>query len=245
MRFVLRIISLFFLVIAVIAGVVDAIQSVAAGAPDFTLLGVAWFQFSPDTLNLAQAVVQRHLHPFVWDPVIQSMLLQAPGIRRIPGSLGVAADATSWPLPKREIKLSELEIVLNGLTADPDRHTRGDIEICFCSGQVQREDRHAQAGRGAARPAAIRSPPPTTHFVNGHGLEAGPYPEGTMEIADLRHGLLLGCRADLLEPARCAWVTAVRLCGRHDAEPDLPGGLSRALTGHNEVVHGRLSIPGR
>ena len=76
MRFVLRIISLFFLVIAVIAGVVDAIQSVAAGAPDFTLLGVAWFQFSPDTLNLAQAVVQRHLHPFVWDPVIQWVLLQ-------------------------------------------------------------------------------------------------------------------------------------------------------------------------
>ena len=76
MRFVLRFLSLVLLVVAVIAGVVDVIQSVAAGHPEFTALGLAWFEVSPDTLNAAQALVQRYVHPYLWDPVIQWVLLQ-------------------------------------------------------------------------------------------------------------------------------------------------------------------------
>lgn len=76
MRFIFRFLSLIFLVIAVIAGVVDAIQSVAGGSLELTLLGVGWYGLSPDTLNLSQAIIQRHLHPFLWDPVMQWVLLQ-------------------------------------------------------------------------------------------------------------------------------------------------------------------------
>lgn len=76
MRFLLRTISLLVLVLAVIAGVIDAIKSVAASRVELTPLGQIWFELSPDTLNLVQALVQRYLHPYIWDPVIQWILLQ-------------------------------------------------------------------------------------------------------------------------------------------------------------------------
>lgn len=76
MRFLLRFISLMFLVVAVITGVVDAIQTVAADRLNLTILGEAWYSFSSDSLNAAQAAVQRYVHPLLWDPVIQWVLLQ-------------------------------------------------------------------------------------------------------------------------------------------------------------------------
>ena len=48
------------------------------------------------------------------------------------------------------------------------------------------------------RPEPI--PTATTHFVNGRPLK-GPYPAG-LETADLRHGLLLGGRAQVLAGRR-------------------------------------------
>jgi len=38
------------------------------------VLGQLWFDLSPGSLNLAQAVVQRYIHPTLWDPVITSVL---------------------------------------------------------------------------------------------------------------------------------------------------------------------------
>ena len=38
-------------------------------------LGQLWFDISPSSLNLIQAVVQRYIHPFLWDPIIVSILL--------------------------------------------------------------------------------------------------------------------------------------------------------------------------
>jgi hypothetical protein len=75
MRFVLRFMSLALLVVAVIAGVVDAIQSVAAGRPEMTPLGLAWSEASPDTLELARTFVESRA-PYLWDPVIGWVLLQ-------------------------------------------------------------------------------------------------------------------------------------------------------------------------
>lgn len=37
--------------------------------------GELWFKASPDSLNLVQAVVQRHLHPALWDDVMRPLLL--------------------------------------------------------------------------------------------------------------------------------------------------------------------------
>jgi ABC-type Fe3+ transport system permease subunit len=38
-------------------------------------LGELWYQLNRSSLNLVQAVVQRYIHPFLWDPIIVSILL--------------------------------------------------------------------------------------------------------------------------------------------------------------------------
>ena len=78
LKAIFRMLSVVFLVLAVILLVIDVTRSIADSAIVLTPLGQVWFDWSPDTLNLSQAVVQRYLHPYVWDPIIQSVLL-APG----------------------------------------------------------------------------------------------------------------------------------------------------------------------
>lgn len=34
-----------------------------------------WFDLNRSSLNLVQAVVQRYIHPFLWDPIIVTILL--------------------------------------------------------------------------------------------------------------------------------------------------------------------------
>jgi hypothetical protein len=38
-------------------------------------VGQLWFDVNRSSLNLVQAVVQRYIHPFLWDPVIVTILL--------------------------------------------------------------------------------------------------------------------------------------------------------------------------
>jgi hypothetical protein len=38
-------------------------------------LGKLWYDLNRSSLNLVQAVVQRYIHPFLWDPLIVSILL--------------------------------------------------------------------------------------------------------------------------------------------------------------------------
>jgi hypothetical protein len=38
-------------------------------------LGQLWFDLSRSSLNLVQAVVQRYIHPYLWDPIIITILL--------------------------------------------------------------------------------------------------------------------------------------------------------------------------
>jgi hypothetical protein len=38
-------------------------------------LGQLWFDLNRSSLNLVQAVIQRYIHPFVWDPIVVTVLL--------------------------------------------------------------------------------------------------------------------------------------------------------------------------
>ena len=38
-------------------------------------LGQLWYQLNRSSLNLVQAVIQRYIHPFLWDPIIVTVLL--------------------------------------------------------------------------------------------------------------------------------------------------------------------------
>ncbi|MEZ5810145.1 MAG: hypothetical protein R3D45_01915 [Rhizobiaceae bacterium] len=77
-RFALRLLSMIALCVAVIMAVLDGARSIAASAVTLKPLGVSWYETSPDTLNLAQAVVQRYLSPVIWDPFMIWVLNQ-PG----------------------------------------------------------------------------------------------------------------------------------------------------------------------
>lgn len=106
LRFLSRFLGLWLLAGALVALVVDGAKTIAAGAVVTTPLGQLWFSVSPETLNGAQAGIQRNVHPLLWDPVIQSVLL-APSfvVFGILGALLMLAGRR-----KREVKLSELEI---------------------------------------------------------------------------------------------------------------------------------------
>ncbi|UUP17710.1 hypothetical protein [Nitratireductor thuwali] len=78
MRFVVRMLGMASLAVAIIMAVSDATRSIAAGEWIATPLGQSWYSVSPDTLNLAQATVQRYLLPALWDPVIV-FVLTLPG----------------------------------------------------------------------------------------------------------------------------------------------------------------------
>lgn len=75
-RFVLRTISLVALVVAVMAGTIDAIQSVSASEPVLTPLAVAWSTASPETIALVADTIMHKLHPYVWDPAAMWVLSQ-------------------------------------------------------------------------------------------------------------------------------------------------------------------------
>ena len=37
-------------------------------------LGEVWFRLAPESLNVSQAVIQRYVSPWLWDPAIQTVL---------------------------------------------------------------------------------------------------------------------------------------------------------------------------
>ena len=50
--------------------------------------GEVWFKLDNSSLNLVQAIVQRYLHPFLWDPLIVGILQWPPWATL--GGLGMA-----------------------------------------------------------------------------------------------------------------------------------------------------------
>ncbi len=77
-RFLLRLLAMIVLCVAVIMAVLDGARSVAASVVMLKPLGQSWYETSPETLNLAQALVQRYLLPAIWDPFLIWVLNQ-PG----------------------------------------------------------------------------------------------------------------------------------------------------------------------
>jgi hypothetical protein len=69
----LRLGGMVFLLLGVVVLVSDALG--AAGEPfRLSALGEWWFWLHPDSLQLLQPAVERHLSPSLWDPGIQTLL---------------------------------------------------------------------------------------------------------------------------------------------------------------------------
>jgi hypothetical protein len=73
-RFVSRFLGLWLLAGAVVAAVIDGSKSIAASRFVMTTVGEAWFQVHRNSLGLAQAALERHVSPVLWDPVVVSIL---------------------------------------------------------------------------------------------------------------------------------------------------------------------------
>ncbi len=74
LAFPFRLLGFAFFVLLCAAAVYDGFRSFEAGAVRLSPLGSLWFEISPETLNLAQALVQRYVSPVLWDPIIMTLL---------------------------------------------------------------------------------------------------------------------------------------------------------------------------
>jgi hypothetical protein len=70
-----RVIAWILVIIGLLLGGGELVSSLQAGEWAPQLLGQLWFEFDSESLNLTQAIVQRYLHPFLWDPIIITLLL--------------------------------------------------------------------------------------------------------------------------------------------------------------------------
>lgn len=78
MKLVARLIGSVFLALMLIFIVMDGAKSLNANGIVFSALGEIWFNIDRGlgtlTLNTFQAVVQRYVHPMLWDPFIVTIL---------------------------------------------------------------------------------------------------------------------------------------------------------------------------
>lgn len=76
MRFLLRFLSLIFLVAAVITGIIDSIQSVASETVVVTPFGAALFSVNPEILATAESWSLANLPAWMWNTFAEWTLLQ-------------------------------------------------------------------------------------------------------------------------------------------------------------------------
>lgn len=77
--FVSRFFGLWLIAGALVAAVIDATKTIAASTLTVTALGEAWASIGMTSLLATQTFVQQSIEPvlgrWIWDPVIQSVLL--------------------------------------------------------------------------------------------------------------------------------------------------------------------------
>ena len=78
MLFLLRVFGVWFLLLAMVAAVVDATKSLGGGGSwVVTPLATQWAELSPATLEAVKSTIETNVGAFLWNPVITT-ILQAP-----------------------------------------------------------------------------------------------------------------------------------------------------------------------
>ncbi len=86
---------------ALMAAGAEILASLEAGAYQGLAIGYLWFKIDAASLNLSQAVVQRYIHPSVWDPVISTILQWPAWI-----TFGVLGPALAFLCRRRDRRVS-------------------------------------------------------------------------------------------------------------------------------------------
>ena len=86
-----RIIAWIFVLAALLIGSYEIMELLKTGTWRLTALGEVWFKLHTASLNGAQAGIQRYVAPWLWEPVITTILLW-PGwlVFGVPGVLGLS-----------------------------------------------------------------------------------------------------------------------------------------------------------
>ena len=74
-RTLAKIIGLIALVLTVITAILDITRTIANSALTIATLGEQWAEIHRDSLLLLEPAIARHIHPFLWNPIIQNILL--------------------------------------------------------------------------------------------------------------------------------------------------------------------------
>ncbi len=83
-----RVIGWVLLIAALAALAYDAVASLRGGGFTLHAAGELWYMLNPDTLNMLQAGIQRRVWPYLWDPIIVTILLwPAWLVLGVPGAL--------------------------------------------------------------------------------------------------------------------------------------------------------------
>ncbi len=79
-RFLARFLGLALLAAGFVGLVIDGTRSIANNAVSLTPLGEVAFRLFPRSFPLLEPAVTRHVHPFLWDPVLLNLLLLPAGL---------------------------------------------------------------------------------------------------------------------------------------------------------------------
>ena len=74
-RLIIKLIGILCLVMMVITVLLDVTKSIANSMIVITTLGEYWAEINRESLLLLQPAVERSLHPFFWDLIMQNILL--------------------------------------------------------------------------------------------------------------------------------------------------------------------------
>ena len=70
----LRIAGGALLAVAAVVLTMDIMTTISSGGLSSRPLGQHWFDLHPPSLNFSQALIQRYVHPSVWDPAMVLLL---------------------------------------------------------------------------------------------------------------------------------------------------------------------------
>jgi len=70
----LRALGLVLMAAGFVSLVVDGVKTIASAGLVITPLGQAWYDVHRASLNLIQALIERYAFPFLWDPVVVTLL---------------------------------------------------------------------------------------------------------------------------------------------------------------------------
>ncbi len=84
------------LALAGLAALIADLAAAGSGGFRFHAVGEWWFRLSPGSLQLAQPAIERHVAPFLWDPVMLTVLEAPAALVGLGAGAALIALSAAW-----------------------------------------------------------------------------------------------------------------------------------------------------